>query len=615
MTVERPFEMDHPLWPLLAAVKHPSRYIGQEWGTVAGRLGSANPAVRLCLAFPDVYEVGMSFLGFQILYALGNSIEGVVTERAYCPWIDMEASLRSAGLPLTSLESGTTLNRFDAVGFTLQYELTATNILTMLDLGGVPLRSELRGDDDPLVMAGGPGALAPEPLAPFIDFFCLGDGEILLPAVLQAVAETRGHRRADRLSRLAEIPGIYVPGLTTCTYSPNGVEIRSKQAFPVKRRFVRDMDSVFVPRSLVVPDTGIIHDRVPVEVFRGCTRGCRFCQAGMVYRPLRERSPEKVVEIARELLGKTGWEEVGLVSLSSCDYTGLVPVLEALSTSLRERGVKLSLPSLRMDAFSVELAARLETVKRGGLTFAPEAGSQRLRNVINKGIGEDDIRTTIESLSEHGWDRVKLYFMVGLPTETEADLAGITDITREAFAILRRRHRRAEVSVSVNGFIPKPHTPFQWEPQLPLEETEARCKWLKRQLGNPKIALNYHDPRQGFLEAVFARGDRRLGNVIERAWKSGCRFDGWTETFCFESWIQAFRSEGLDPDFFATRRREKDEFFPWDHIDTGVSRDFLWREKEKAFLEAITPDCRLGKCHGCGFFPEECSRMRQGAER
>ncbi len=614
MTVERPFEMDNPLWPLLATVKHPSRYIGQEWGAVAGLNGSGKPTVRLCLAFPDVYEVGMSFLGFQILYALGNSLEGIVTERAYCPWIDMEASLRAAGLPLSSLESGTPLNRFDAVGFTLQYELTATNILTMLDLGGIPLRAELRGDGDPLVMAGGPGALAPEPLAPFIDFFCLGDGEILLPAVLEALSETRGLPREDRLARIAEIPGVYVPALSTCEFSANGVEIRSKQVFPVKRQFVRDMDSAFAPRSLVVPDTGIIHDRVPVEIFRGCTRGCRFCQAGMVYRPLRERSPEKVVEIARHLLGKTGWEEVGLVSLSSCDYTGLVPVLEALSGDLRDSGVKLSLPSLRMDAFSVALAARLETVKRGGLTFAPEAGSQRLRNVINKGIGEDDIRTTIESLSEHGWDRVKLYFMVGLPTETEADLAGIADISREAFAILRKRHRRAEVSVSVNGFIPKPHTPFQWEPQLPFQETESRCRGLKRQIGNPKITLNYHDPRQGFIEAVFARGDRRLANVIERAWNTGCRFDGWTETFRFESWMQAFESEGLDPHFFATRSREKDERFPWDQIDTGVSREFLWRERGKAFSEDATPDCRTGKCQGCGFLPEECSRLREAAE-
>jgi radical SAM family uncharacterized protein len=615
MKVERPFEMDSVLWPLLATVKHPSRYIGQEWGAIDKPSGNEAPAVRLCLAFPDVYEVGMSFLGFQILYALANSLDGVVAERAYCPWIDMEASLRSAGLPLASLESGTPLGSFDAVGFTLQYELTATNILTMLDLGGIPIRSADRREGDPLIMAGGPGALAPEPLAPFIDFFCMGDGEELLPSVLQVMAETRGYRRDDRLSCLAALPGIYVPGLSTCKFSDGGVEIRSKQPLPIKRQFVLDMDAAFSPSSLIVPDTGIIHDRVPVEIFRGCTRGCRFCQAGMIYRPVRERSPEKVVDIARDLLEKTGWEEVGLVSLSSCDYSGLVPALETLSGNLRGPGIKLSLPSLRMDAFSVELAARLETVKRGGLTFAPEAGSQRLRDVINKGITGDDICATMEALSEHGWDRVKLYFMVGLPTETEADLQGILDISREAFGILRKRHRRAEVSVSVNGFIPKPHTPFQWEPQLPFLETESRCRWLKRQLGNPRITMNYHDPRQGFVEAAFARGDRRLADVIERAWRNGCRFDGWTETFRFDAWMQAFDSEGLDPGEFANRSRQEHESFPWDHIDTGVTREFLWREREKAFSAAKTDDCRTGSCQGCGFSPTECPRLGREGNR
>ena len=609
--MERPFEMDHPLWPILATVKQPSRYIGQEWGSKYGQDSGTRSKTRVCLAFPDVYEVGMSFLGFQILYALGNAQEGTVLERAYCPWVDMEASLRASGLPLASIESQTPLNRFDAVGFTLQYELTATNILTMLDLGGIPLRSEDRGPGDPLVMAGGPGALAPEPLAPFFDFFCLGDGEELFPRVLRVISETRNLPREQRLSCLGEIPGIYVPQLASCGFSGNGVRIRSKQALPVRKQFVRDLDSMFVPSSLLVPNTGIIHDRIPVEVFRGCTRGCRFCQAGMIYRPLRERSPEKVVEIARALLEETGWEEIGLVSLSSCDYTGLCPVLEALSGQLGEKGIKLSLPSLRMDAFSVELAAQLETVRKGGLTFAPEAGSQRLRNVINKGIDEENIRMTLESMSEHGWDRVKLYFMVGLPTETEADLQGIVEISKEAFRILRKRHRRAEVSVSVNGFIPKPHTPFQWEAQLPFEETEARCKWLKRQVGNPKISLNYHDPRQGFIEAVLARGDRRLANVVERAWRKGCRFDGWTETFRFETWMEAFDSEGLDPAFYANRQRGMEEEFPWDHIDAGVSKSFLWRERENAFQERTTPDCRAGNCQGCGFGPQDCTRLKE----
>jgi radical SAM family uncharacterized protein len=606
MKWERPFELENELWPLLATVKHPSRYIGQEWGAVDIREGRGKPAVRICLAFPDVYEVGMSFLGFQILYALANSIEGVLAERAYCPWIDMEKNLRAKSMNLASLESGTALKDFDAVGFTLQYELTATNILTMLDLGGIPLRSEDRGEEAPIIMGGGPGALSPEPLVPFFDIFCLGDGEELLPSVLKVIEGTRGLKRAERLACLAKVAGVYVPGMSTLEFSSNGGSIRSEQPLPLKRQFIDDMDTAFVPQSLVVPNSGIIHDRVPVEVFRGCTRGCRFCQAGMIYRPVRERSPERVAEIACDLLGKTGWEEVGLVSLSSCDYSGLVPVLESLSGPLRSRGIKLSLPSLRMDAFSVDLAARLETVKRGGLTFAPEAGSQRLRDVINKGITEEDIRLTLESLSEHGWDRVKLYFMVGLPTEEEEDLEGILEISKMAFGIIRKRHRRAEVSVSVNGFIPKPHTPFQWEGQLPFEEMENRCRWLKRQVGNPRIALNYHDPKQGFIEAVFARGDRRLANVIETAWRNGCRFDGWTETFKFDSWMQAFESEGVDPGFYANRQRSKDEVFPWDHIDTGVAREFLWREREKAFSGLKTPDCRNGNCNGCGFKGSEC---------
>ena len=610
---EMPFEMGNPIWPLLATVKHPSRYTGQEWGTAdPGRFAPDRAKVRLCLAFPDVYEVGMSFLGFQILYALANSLEGVAAERAYCPWIDMEASLRSSNLPLSSLETGRPLNGFDVVGFTLQYELTATNILTMLDLGGIPLRSENRREKDPLVMAGGPGALAPEPLAPFIDFFCLGDGEELLPAVLDVLAETRGKRRQERIASLASLPGVYVPGLSNCLFSGKGCLVRSEQPLPIKRQFVKDLDTMFAPSTLVVPNTGIIHDRVPVEVFRGCTRGCRFCQAGMIYRPVRERSPERVSEIARQLLAKTGWEELGLVSLSSCDYSGLGAVLEALSGQLGENGVRLSLPSLRMDAFSVELAARLETMKRGGLTFAPEAGSQRLRDVINKGVDSGDISGTLEAASEYGWDKVKLYFMIGLPTETESDLEGILEICREAFSTLRRRHRRAEVSVSVNGFIPKPHTPFQWETQLPFEETESRCRWLKGKIGNPRIALNYHDPRQGFVEGVFARGDRRLAKVIERAWKDGCRFDGWSETFRFEAWMQAFEKEGIDPFDFTTRLRDRDEPFPWDHIDPGVSREFLWRERDRALKGARTTDCRSGACQACGLSPEECMALRGG---
>ncbi|WP_286951676.1 MULTISPECIES: TIGR03960 family B12-binding radical SAM protein [Aminobacterium] len=598
-------DFDDGLWPLLAQVAHPSRYAGCEWGPVKPK-ESGQSLVRFCLAFPDVYEIGMSYVGFQILYNLLKRLPKSDVERAYCPWIDMEELLRKNELYLGSIETGRPLSSFDGVGFTLQYELSFTNILTMLDLGGIPLYGEERTESDPIVFAGGPGTLTPEPVAPFIDVFCLGEGEVLLPQIVDILYETKGLSRKERLNSLAGIEGIYIPSLVDVKYGDGGTIFSSSSRLPVRRQLVKDFKDAFHPDNLIVPSAGVVHDRVPVEIFRGCTRGCRFCQAGIIYRPVRERGPEETSKIVRELVLSSGWEEVGLVSLASCDYSGLTPLLNDLTPFLDEKGVKLSLPSLRMDSFSIDLAASLQAMRRGGLTFAPEAGTQRLRNVINKGVTEEDIKISLETAFKHGWDRVKLYFMMGLPTETEEDLQGIIDIALQTLTLGKAYKRKVNVAVSVAGFVPKGHTPFQWEPQNTMEELREKGQFLKRQIYNRRISLKYHDPEQTFLEGVFARGDRRLAKTIECAWRKGARFDGWSETFSLQRWLDAFDETGIDPLFYTSRSRSKEEGFPWDHIDTGVSRAFLWKEKENAFKGELTPDCRWNSCHGCGWQNSGC---------
>lgn len=568
---------------LLSSVKRPSRYIGGEWGS--GPVKEEAGLVRICYAFPDLYEVGMSYLGFQILYQLTKSLPYADAERVYTPWPDMETAMRDSKTPIWALESKRPLKAFDAVGFSLQYELSYTNILTILDLASIPFRAADRTEEDPIILAGGPGALAPEPTAPFIDAFLVGDGEALIPDVLKCLHELKGVPRAEKLAALAKIEGVYVPALFS------GGRIR--------RRIVERLDEAFYHTSMIVPNTGIVHDRATMQVFKGCTRGCRFCQAGMIDRPLRERSAESVCAQARQILASSGWEETGLLSLATCDWQGLAPTMENLKPVLAENQIKLSLPSLRVDAFSVELAAGLESMRKGGLTFAPEAGSQRLRDVINKGVTEEAIEDALSSTFEHGWDRVKLYFMMGLPTETQEDLAGILDICNKAVAIAKRNKRRGDVNASVAGFVPKAHTPFQWEAQATISELRERGRWLKTTLRNRKVSLSYHEPEQTFLEGVFARGDSRLAAAIEEAWRRGARFDGWSEFFNIERWNEVFRDLDIDAAAY-TGARGVDDVLPWDHIDSGVSKEYLLRERAKALAGCVTEDCRLG-CNGCGW--------------
>ncbi|MDN5367573.1 MAG: hypothetical protein PWP05_288 [Thermovirga sp.] len=590
---------------ILSKVKKPCRYIGGEWGIDLSVDWEDPKKVKLCLAFPDTYEVGMSYLGFQILFDQARRIPHVSVDRCYCPWLDMEQELRRANLPLTGINSEKPLCEFDVVGFTLQYELTYTNILTMLELGGIPLKSCDRSNSDPLVIAGGPGALCPEPLGDFFDVFCLGDGEILLPELLDVVKETKNDRLAA-MEELRKRQGFYVPLLEEAPF---------EEGITYKRRVVPNLDEAFTPTSMLVPLSGIVHDRAAVEVFRGCTRGCRFCQAGMIYRPLRERSPKNVVEIAKKILKATGWEELGLVSLASCDYSGLNEVIDAISPFLEEKNVTLSLPSLRMDAFSIELAQNLKAVSRSGLTFAPEAGTQRLRDVINKGVTEEDIKKTFEEVARRGWEGVKLYFMMGLPTEKEEDLEGIIEVAKEAMNRGKGFKKRLKVNVSVAGFVPKPHTPFQWEPQASMEYLNQAGRWLKGQAKKAGFKLSYHDPEQTFLEGVIARGDRSVGVAIEEAWKMGARFDGWSECFDLGTWMKAFEAVGVDPYQYANRARDMEEVLPWDHIDVGISKDFLRRERAKALAGKLTVDCRGGKCNACGWETRGCPVVERVSDR
>ncbi len=609
---------------ILPKVEKPTRYQGNELNAVHKDPGSVE--IKIALAFPDLYEVGMSHLGLKILYHIINGRKDALAERAYAPWVDMEQRLREKGVPLFSMESWTPLRDFEILGFTLQYEMSYTNILNMLDLAGIPLRSGQRGDRDPLVIAGGPCAFNPEPLAAFVDLFVIGDAEEAIHEVLDTYKIWRGRGRRALLSALARIPGVYVPSLFEVEYTAKGLiqgwrPGEEDLPFPVRKRVVPDLDLAPYPDTFPVPYMDIVHDRAMVEVLRGCTRGCRFCQAGMIYRPVRERRPETVKKLVRSLLDHTGYEELSLTSLSSSDYTCIQQVIGDLMLQLEPEGVALSLPSLRVDSFAVGLADQIQRVRRTSLTFAPEAGTQRLRDVINKGVTGEDLLETVRAVFGAGWSSVKLYFMIGLPTETEADLQGIVDL---AYAVLKegrsaRRHGakvarerdghglpmpgRISVTVSASSFVPKPHTPFQWEPQAGLETLVERQEFLKERLRDRAIAFQWHDARLSQMEAVLSRGDRRVGEALERAWQLGCRFDGWADHFHYDRWLQAFADTGFSIDFYAHRERTFKERLPWEVVDAGVTRQYLWRERTRALAGERTADCRFGPCPGCGVCP------------
>ncbi|SFG76683.1 radical SAM family uncharacterized protein [Desulfotomaculum arcticum] len=604
--------IDKKVEKVLRRVQKPGRYAGGEWNAV--RKDWVSTDLKMAFAFPDVYEVGMSHLGLQILYGSVNRRDDALMERVFAPWPDMEEQLRKAGLPLFSLESRRPLRDFDIVGFTLQYELSFTNILNMLDLGEIPMRSTERLTGAyPLVVAGGPCAFNPEPIAAFIDAFVIGEGEEAINDLLDTYHQWRmqGENRKQLLLRLAEIDGIYVPSLYQVQYNEKG-EVKSvttaAEGVPavVKKRAVDNLDAVFYPTRQIVPAIEAVHDRAMLEVQRGCTRGCRFCQAGVIYRPVREKDPETLLRQARETLASTGWGEISLTSLSTSDYSQVRPLIEELTKRHSAERINVSLPSLRVDAFSVDLAKEVQKVRRSSLTFAPEAGTQRLRDVINKGVTENDLMAAVTSAFQGGWQAIKLYFMIGLPTETDEDLEGIAKLARRVLERGRetvRARGRLKVTVSVSSLVPKSHTVFQWEPQHSMEELRRKQEFLRRELRGRGLVFNWHDPEGSFLEAVLSRGDRKLGDAIEAAWRKGCRFDGWSEFFNLDRWLAAFDEVGIDPNNYAYRRYDYDDTLPWDHIGAGVNKKFLARDHRRAIAGEKTPDCRGGKCPGCGLCP------------
>lgn len=592
--------------PLLKKVAKPGRYTGGEYGSAVKDPGKAD--LRVCFCFPDTYEIGMSNLGMKILCHCINRLDYACCERAYAPWDDFEALLREKGLPLYALESGDPLGCFDIVAFTLSYELCYTNVLNMLDLGGIPLLGSQRGEDFPLIIAGGPCAFNPEPMADFIDLFAIGEGEesIVELCDLYRGCKKEGVKKSEFLKLAAGIPGIYVPSLYDVSYHDDGTVRAVSPKFPgvpkvVEKRVIHDLDKAPYPIQSEIPFIETVHDRVTLEVFRGCPRGCRFCQAGMIYRPCREKSPEVLNQCALDCIGATGYDEISLSSLSISDYTRLEELMNSLTAWTDGAKINLSLPSMRIDAFYGKLMEKVSSVRKSGLTFAPEAGSQRLRDVINKNVTEEEIMASCRMAFEKGRRNIKLYFMNGLPTETDKDIVAIAKLAENIAETFGKGKSAAafRITVSVACFVPKPQTPFQWAPQDTIENLERKQRLLRGEIKSRKITYHYHDARVSFVEAVFARGDRRLAPALLLAQKKGQRFDGWDEFFSFSRWEEIFSSCGVDPAFYANRERRFDEVLPWDHISAGIKKDFYVREAEKARRGEITPDCR-GGCSACG---------------
>ncbi|MDI9596012.1 MAG: TIGR03960 family B12-binding radical SAM protein [Atribacterota bacterium] len=593
---------------ILGNVEKPGRYIGKEYNQIVKKDNIGT--VKVALAFPDLYEIGMSYLGFKILYDIINKREDALAERVFAPAEDMEKQMLENSIPLFSQESYRPLNEFDIVGFSLQHELCYTNVLHMLNIGNIQLKAGKRSEDEPLVIAGGPAAFNPEPLTDFIDLFVIGDGEDIINEIIAVYSSwsKKGKKSGKKglLQELGSIQGIYIPSFYTVDYYPDGTiksfSCRNKYAKEkITKRIVADLNSAPFPTSPIVPNIDIVHNRITLEVFRGCTRGCRFCQAGMIYRPVRERSEENLLKLAEESLKNTGYEEISLSSLSSSDYSRVSSLIKELVDRYEEKGVGVSLPSLRIDSFSVQLARETQRVRKTGLTFAPEVGTDRLSNTVNKNVTENDLYNTVQYAFNEGWRRVKLYFMIGLPTETRDDIDGIIQMIKRVEKIGRKTvGARFSLNVSINAFVPKAHTPFQWVGQETEEILIEKFNYIGKKIRSKNISYSFPDTKESLLEAVFARGDRRLNRVIEEAYQAGCKFDSWREFFNFDKWKETFQKNHLDISFYANRERKEEEIMPWDIIDCGVSKEYFWLEWKKAIEGKTTRDCRTADCQGCG---------------
>lgn len=599
--------MDKRLERILPRVQKPARYTGGEYNQIIKDRTKVD--IRLAFCFPDTYEIGMSNLGMSILYHTMNSLDFVWCERAFAPWGDMYDEMKKAALPLYALESGDSLRDFDALAFSIGYEMAYTTVLDMLDMAGIPLRAKERTGLLPLVFAGGTAAVNPEPMADFMDLFVIGEGEEMNNEllVLFRQAKLEGWDKHDFLVKAAQIQGVYVPSLYDVNYNPDGTvaSIRAGEGAPEKvtKRIVADLDSAPYPVKPIVPSTEVVHDRVNLELFRGCVRGCRFCQAGHVYRPIRAKKPETLVRQGIETLKNTGHEDVTLLSLSTSDYRHLSGLCDGLLEYCQDRSIGLSLPSLRADNFSMEIMEKLQKVRKSGLTFAVEGGSQRLRDAVNKNVTEEDLLNTCRIAFEGGWNSVKLYYMLGLPTETDEDILGIAEMANQVLHCWRQhaknKNRGVKITVSTSCFIPKPHSPFQWEAQISMEEYLRRVNLLRSSMVARNVTYNWHDAETSLIEAVLSRGDRRVGAAIEEVWRQGGRLDAWSDYFSYDRWEKAFEKCGLDPAFYANRQYPTDGVLPWEHIDVGVRREHLLRERERCYRSELSPDCRKS-CSACG---------------